>query len=325
MNKKILVTGGCGFIGSHLVESLVKNNFEVIVFDRYNISNNYGWLDSSIYRKDIEFILGDIRDYDSVINAVSQSSSIIHLAALIGIPYSYVSPLAYIKTNIEGTYNVLEAAKNNRIDQTIITSTSEIYGSAQYVPIDEKHPMVGQSPYSASKIAAEQLSTSYVRSFNLPVKIIRPFNVYGPRQSPRAVISSIISQLLSNSNNVNLGNMLPTRDFTYVTDTCEAIKEIYNNDNFLGEIVNIGSGQEISINELYNKINIILKSNKTLKFIKERSRPNDSEVDRLLCDSSKLKKIIKWNSKISLEEGLKFTIDWYKTLQGQSSQDTYHV
>ena len=325
MNKKILVTGGCGFIGSHLVENLVKNNFEVIVFDRYNISNNYGWLDNSIYSKDIEFILGDIRDYDSVINAVSQSSSIIHLAALIGIPYSYISPLAYIKTNIEGTYNILEAAKNNRIDQTIITSTSEIYGSAQYVPIDENHPMVGQSPYSASKIAAEQLSISYVKSFNLPVKIIRPFNVYGPRQSPRAVISSIISQLLNNSSNINLGNMLPTRDFTYVTDTCEAIKEVYNNDNFFGEIVNIGSGQEISINDLYNKINTILKSNKKLKLIKERIRPNDSEVDRLLCDSSKLKKIVKWNTKISLEEGLKFTIDWYKTLQDKSPKDTYHV
>ncbi|MDC0044593.1 SDR family NAD(P)-dependent oxidoreductase, partial [Pelagibacteraceae bacterium] len=206
MKNKVLITGGCGFIGSHLAEMFVQKGYNVIVFDRYNINNDYGWLNNSKYKKDIEIILGDIRDYDSVFNAVQKCSKVIHLAALIGIPYSYISPLAYIKTNIEGTYNILESSKKLNVDQVLITSTSEVYGTAQYEPIDEIHPHVAQSPYSASKIGADKLSLSYHRSFNLPVKIIRPFNVFGPRQSLRAIIPTIINQLL-NTNNLKLGNL----------------------------------------------------------------------------------------------------------------------
>ena len=209
--NKVLITGGCGFIGSHLCEFLLQKNYEIIAFDRYNSNNDWGWLENSDCKNDINVILGDIRDYDSVFKAMKGCDVVYHLAALIGIPYSYLSPSAYIKTNIEGTYNVLEASKNLDISQTLITSTSETYGSAQYVPIDEKHPLVGQSPYSASKIGSDQLSISYFKSFELLVKIVRPFNTYGPRQSARAIIPTIISQIHSGITNIKLGNLTPTR------------------------------------------------------------------------------------------------------------------
>ena len=205
-NKKILVTGGCGFIGSHLVEMLVKNGNKVICFDRYNPNNHWGWLENSDVKDDIEVILGDIRDFDSVYDAVKRVGIVFHLAALIGIPYSYISPLAYIRTNIEGTYNVLESARLQGTDQVITTSTSETYGTAQYVPIDEAHPLVGQSPYSASKISADQIAFSYFRSFDLPVKIARPFNTYGPRQSARAIIPTIITQILEGKGEIKIGD-----------------------------------------------------------------------------------------------------------------------
>ena len=225
LNKKILITGAAGFIGSHLTEYFIKRGYKVVAFDRYNPNNSFGWLDKSPYKKKVECILGDIRDYDSVFKAMKNCDSVIHLAALIGIPYSYISPLAYIKTNVEGTYNILEASKNLNTDQIIVTSTSETYGSAQKVPIKENHRLIGQSPYSASKISADQIAISYWRSFKLPVKIIRPFNTFGPRQSNRAVIPTIINQALKNKN-ISLGNVKTTRDYTYVTDICEAYLEI---------------------------------------------------------------------------------------------------
>ena len=217
MADKILITGGCGFIGSHLVEHMVKRGFEVTAFDRYNSNNNWGWLENSKYKNNFNVILGDIRDYDSVKNAIKGNNIVLHLAALIGIPYSYISPLAYIKTNVEGTYNVLQSSKELEISKTVITSTSEVYGSAIYTPINEDHPLQPQSPYSASKIGADNLALSYYNSFDLPVTIIRPFNTYGPRQSARAIIPTIFSQLIS-SKDISLGNLSTVRDFTFVDD-----------------------------------------------------------------------------------------------------------
>ena len=224
--KKIIITGATGFVGSHLAELCVEKGYNVIAFDRYNPNHNLGWLENSKYQKDINFIFADIRDYDSVLKSMKGCDIVFHLAALIGIPYSYISPLAYLKTNVEGTYNVLESSKNLGLEQTIITSTSETYGSAKYVPMDEQHPLLGQSPYAASKIAADQLALSYYLSFNLPIKIVRPFNTYGPRQSLRAIIPTIISQGLKNDNDIKLGSLTPTRDFLYVKDTCDGFLKI---------------------------------------------------------------------------------------------------
>ena len=237
---KILITGACGFIGSHLAELCVKNEIEVVAFDRYNPNNSWGWLESLDCQDEMEVILGDVRDYDSVSKAMKGCSAVFHLAALIGIPYSYVSPLAYIRTNIEGTYNVLEASKNLKLEQVLITSTSETYGTAQYTPIDEKHPLIGQSPYSASKIAADQLAISYFRSFDVPVKIVRPFNTYGPRQSARAIIPTIISQVLSQKDNIDIGNLSPTRDFSFVLDTCQGFIDICLSMNTVVSRVDMG-------------------------------------------------------------------------------------
>ena len=236
--RKILVTGAGGFIGSHLTELLVNEGFSVKALVRYNSKNNWGWLETSDVKDDVEVITGDIRDYDSVYHALQECTAVFHLAALIGIPYSYISPLAYIKTNIEGTYNVLQASKELGLEQVLVTSTSETYGTAQYVPIDEKHPMVGQSPYSASKIAADQLAISYYLSFNLPIKIVKPFNTYGPRQSARAIIPTIISQILSGKTKLNLGNLAPTRDLTFVKDTCRGFFEIYKSNKLFGKYWN---------------------------------------------------------------------------------------
>lgn len=324
--KKIIVTGAFGFIGSHLVEKLISKNYDVIAFDRYNSNNNLGWLEKSKFKNEIEFVLGDIRDYDSVNNLLKRSSSVIHLAALIGIPYSYVSPLAYIKTNIEGTYNILEASKNNNINQLIITSTSEVYGTAEYTPIDEKHILKPQSPYSASKIAADNLAMSYYNSFKLPIKIIRPFNNFGPRQSERAIIPTIISQLLSKKNeDVNLGNVSPTRDFTYVTDTCNAYIEMFKNNNFFGEITNVGTNSEISINELYLKISKIMNINKKIVHQNIRKRPKDSEVERLVCANNKMFNLSKWKPDHDIETGLKLTIDWFIKNNSQLKPQIFNV
>jgi len=322
---KVLITGATGFIGSHLTEFCVKQGFDVVAFDRYNPNNDRGWLEDSICQKDIEVVLGDIRDYDSVSKAMKGCHAVFHLAALIGIPYSYVSPLAYIRTNVEGSYNVLEAAKNLNIDQVLITSTSETYGSAQYVPIDENHPLVGQSPYSASKIAADQLAISYYRSFDLPVKIVRPFNTYGPRQSARAIIPTVISQCLSGRREIELGNLAPTRDLTFVKDTCSGFLEIFKSDKLFGEVTNIGMNSEISIGDLVQKIIEIMNLDISIREDSNRIRPTKSEVDRLYCDNRKIVEYTAWKPKYDLKQGLSETINWFRKSNQINKPELYHV
>ena len=323
--KKILITGATGFIGSHLAELCVKKGFEVIAFDRYNPNYNLGWLEKSKYKDDINFVFGDIRDYDSVLKTMKGCKIVFHLAALIGIPYSYLSPQAYLKTNVEGTYNILESSKHLDIEQTIITSTSEVYGTAKYIPIDEKHPISAQSPYSASKISADQLAISYYNSFQLPIKIIRPFNIYGPRQSSRAVIPSIIIQALNNKKEIKLGNVEPSRDFTYVTDTCNAFLDILKIKNFFGNTLNVGSNNEYTINDIAKKILEKLNSKANIKKEPQRTRSPNSEVVRLVCDNSKILKYTQWKPKVKIEKGLDMTINWFRKFKDLFKHQIYHV
>ena len=323
--KKILITGATGFVGSHLTELCVAKGFEVVAFDRYNPNYNLGWLEKSKYKNDINFAFGDIRDYDSVLKTMKGCNIVFHLAALIGIPYSYLSPQAYLKTNVEGTYNILESSKHMNIEQTIITSTSEVYGTAQYIPIDEKHPISAQSPYSASKISADQLAISYYNSFQLPIKIIRPFNVYGPRQSSRAVIPSIIIQALNNKKEIKLGNVEPSRDFTYVTDTCNAFLDILKIKNFFGNTLNVGSNNEYTINDIAKKILEKLNSKANIKKEPQRTRSSKSEVVRLVCDNSKILKNTQWKPMIKIEKGLDMTINWFKEFKDLFKHDIYQV
>tara|TARA_Y100000590_G_scaffold456954_1_gene608578 strand:+ start:2055 stop:3035 length:981 start_codon:yes stop_codon:yes gene_type:complete len=325
VTKKILITGAFGFIGSHLTEYLIESGYEIIAFDRYNINNHYGWLHNSKYKNEINFILGDIRDYDSVYKAMKGCSAVFHLAALIGIPYSYISPLAYLKTNVEGTYNVLESSKNHNLDQVLITSTSETYGSAQYLPIDEKHPLVGQSPYSASKIAADHLSISYYRSFNLPIKIVRPFNTYGPRQSPRAIIPTIILQILNNNKKIKIGNITTERDLTFVNDTCNGFLEIYKSNKFFGEIVNIGMNNKISIEKLLYIIQNLMNIKIPYEVDSLRIRPEKSEVDVLCCNNNKIINYSNWLPKYDLEKGLLKTIQWLEKNYSFYQSNSYNV
>ncbi len=325
MSDKILITGATGFIGSHLAELCIEQGFDVVAFDRYNPNNHWGWLEDSEYKNDIEVILGDVRDYDSISKAMKGCDAVFHLAALIGIPYSYVSPLAYIRTNIEGTYNVLESAKICSIDQVLITSTSETYGTAQYTPIDEKHPLIGQSPYSASKIAADQLAISYYRSFELPVKIVRPFNTYGPRQSARAVIPTIIMQGLNGSKDLKLGNLEPTRDLTFVKDTCNAFLEIYRSKDFLGEVTNVGMNSEVSIGELVKEIMKIMAVDLPVVSEEKRIRPENSEVERLVCNNEKLLNGSSWKPEYDLKQGLSETINWLKENIQTYKAELYHI
>jgi len=324
-NKKILVTGASGFIGSHLTEKLVEMGCEVKAFVKYNFQNDWGWLEHSKIKDEIEIYTGDIRDYDAVYDAASDVDVIFHLAALIGIPYSYVSPLAYIKTNVEGTYNVLQSARQHNLDRVIVTSTSETYGSAQYVPIDEKHPMVGQSPYSASKISADQLAISYHRSFEMPVTIARPFNTYGPRQSARAIIPTIITQILNGQKEIKLGNLSPTRDFNYVKDTAAGFIALAKSDNTIGEITNIGSNFEISMRDTVDLIVKLTGENVKIVTDEQRVRPDKSEVDRLYCDNSKIKKLTAWKPEYTLEAGLKETIDWFADNMKFYKPEIYNV
>lgn len=323
--KKILVTGAFGFIGSHLTELLVQKGFNVIAFDRYNANNDYGWLNNSKYRNDIEFCLGDIRDFDSVYKVVKRSKAIFHLAALIGIPYSYISPLAYLKTNLEGTYNILESSKHCKVNNILITSTSEVYGSAIKIPIDENHRLLGQSPYSASKIAADQLALSYNMSFKLPIKIVRPFNTYGPRQSTRAIIPTIISQLLQNKKSVKLGNVSTKRDYTYVKDVCSAFLEISKSRNLFGEVTNVSTNQNNSIEKILNIISKLMKVSPEIIKDKKRVRPRNSEVIELIGDNLKLKNNTDWKNNYSFEKGLKETINWFKKNKHKYNFIDYHV
>jgi len=322
---KVLVTGSEGFIGSHLTELLVEKGFEVKAFVRYNFKNDWGWLEESKYKNDIEIYTGDVRDFDSVYDAMKDVDVVFHLAALIGIPYSYISPLAYIKTNTEGTYNVLESGRKLNLKRIIITSTSEIYGTAQYVPIDEKHPYNPQSPYAASKAAADHLALSYYRSFGTPVTIIRPFNTYGPRQSARAVIPTIISQILAGKKQIKLGNLSPTRDLNYVKDIANGFITVGLHENTVGDVYNLGTGQEISIGDLAEKI--IELTEKEVEIIEDtqRIRPEKSEVERLLSNAEKAKKTTGWEPKYMLEEGLKETIDWIQDNLHHYKPEIYNV
>lgn len=323
--EKVLVTGAGGFIGSHLTELCTAQGFDVKAFVHYNSRNDWGWLENSPIKDQIEVITGDIRDYDSVNNAVKDCDKIFHLAALIGIPYSYVSPLAYIRTNIEGTYNILQSARQHNPSQILITSTSETYGTAQYVPIDELHPMVGQSPYSATKIGADHLALSFFRSFDLPVKVVRPFNTYGPRQSARAVIPTIITQILSGKTEIKLGNLSPTRDLTFVKDTANGFLEISKSDALFGQITNIGMSEEISIGDLVKLIVEISGSDVSIKTDTERVRPDKSEVERLFCNNKKLIENTNWKPAYDLRKGLTETFDWLKQNQNYYKPDIYNV
>ena len=321
--EKILITGAAGFIGSHLCEFFVKRGYDIVAFDRYNSNSQFGWLDLSPYKKRMKCILGDIRDYESVYKSMKNCKTVIHLAALIGIPYSYFSPLAYVKTNIEGTYNILEAAKNLNMKNIIITSTSEVYGSAKYLPIDEDHPINCQSPYAASKSAADQLALSFYKSFKLPVKIIRPFNTYGPRQSSRAIIPSIINQCQRNKNgNIFLGNLYPTRDLSYVEDICEAFFCVFKSKKLIGEVVNVGNNSNTSMKNLALKISKLMNVKIRIKSSKYKIRPKLSEVENLRCNNKKIKKYTKWKPKTRLENGIKKTIEWIKSNRSYYS-DTY--
>jgi dTDP-glucose 4,6-dehydratase len=314
-SQRILVTGADGFIGSHLVEMCLEKGFRVRVFVFYNSFDSWGWLDRLPIEKrsEIEVFSGDIRDSNRVFDAVKGVDTIFHLAALIGIPYSYHSPESYVDTNIKGTLNILQAARSHSTQKIIITSTSEVYGTADYVPIDEKHPLKAQSPYSATKIAAERIAESFFLSFNTPVVIVRPFNTYGPRQSLRAVIPTIIMQTLSGQREIRLGAVHPTRDFNYVTDTCSGLIEIGKSEQVIGETINIASGKEISIGNLARKI--IDKVNPEIKIVsdKTRLRPDKSEVDRLLGSNEKIKHLTGWKSGIELEKGLSHTVRWFQS------------
>ena len=307
---KVLVTGAAGFLGSHLTEKLVELGKDVRALVHYDSNNNWGWLENSKYKDNIEFVVGDIRDFDSVFSAMHDVDEVYHLAALIGIPYSYLSPLAYVKTNIEGTYNIIQSAKILNTKNIIITSTSETYGSAQYVPMDEKHPKVGQSPYSATKIGADNLALSYNKSFGLPIKIVRPFNIYGPRQSARAIIPTISIQILNGIEKIKLGNLNAKRDLTFVKDTVQGFIEIAKNEKFNGDSINIGMQEEISVIDLVKKISKIANKKVEIEIDNQRVRPDKSEVDRLLCDNSKLIKNSNWKPIYNIDTGLKETINW---------------
>jgi len=324
-NKKVLVTGAGGFIGSHLVEKLIENSAKVKAFVRYNSRNNWGWLETIKYKDDVEVYIGDIRDYDSVKNSLKGVEVVFHLAALIGIPYSYVSPLAYIKTNIEGTYNVLQSARELDIERVIHTSTSEVYGTARYIPIDEFHPLQPQSPYSATKISADNMALSFYNAFDLPVTIVRPFNTYGPRQSARAVIPTIITQILTGKKQIKLGKLSPTRDLNFVKDTVNGFIKIAECDELIGNVTNIGSGKEISIGSLADMIAKLMGVDIEIVQEKQRLRPNKSEVERLICNNAKIKKYTDWDPEYSLEDGLKETIKWIRANISLYKPEVYNV
>ncbi len=310
-NKNVLLTGSGGFIGSHLAERLVRLGANVKAFVRYNSRNDCGqleYLHDNILSK-ITVIAGDLRDPDAVREVVVDTDIIFHLGSLIAIPYSYIHPMEVIDTNVIGTTNVLMAAKDNDIEKIIHTSTSEVYGTAKYVPINEKHPLQGQSPYSASKIGADMIAYSFYTSFKLPVAIIRPFNTYGPRQSARAVTPTIITQALSKKV-IKLGSLHPTRDLTFISDTIEGFIKIAENEKSIGEVINIGSGFEISIGDLAEKILRLTKSKAKIETDKKRLRPKDSEVERLWADSTKARKMLNWQPQVNLDDGLKMTIKW---------------
>jgi NAD dependent epimerase/dehydratase len=310
-DSKVLVTGAGGFIGSHLTERLVELGAKTRAFVRYSSTGSWGWLDQSPLKNEMEVVLGDIRDHDTVANAVDGVDIVFHLAALIAIPYSYHAPLSYVRTNVEGTLNVLQAAQQAGCECIVHTSTSEVYGTARTVPIDESHPLQGQSPYSATKIGADKIAESFHLSFGLPVVTVRPFNTFGPRQSARAVIPTIITQAL-NGSEVRLGNLEPTRDLNFVADTVEGFVKAAETPQAIGEVINLGSGREISIRDLAALILKLMNRDIAITLEGTRVRPENSEVDRLCADSRKGQSILGWSQTHSLEDGLAATIAWIR-------------
>lgn len=327
--KKVLVTGSDGFIGSHLVERLLEENCQVTAFIYYNSFNSWGWLDTLPKEKkgNIQIFAGDIRDPNGVRTAVKNADVVFHLAALIGIPFSYHSPDSYISTNINGTLNILQACRDYDTEKVIITSTSEVYGTARYVPIDERHPLQPQSPYSATKIGADAIAESFYRTFNLPVTIARPFNTYGPRQSARAIIPTIITQLLNGCEEIELGSLHPTRDLNYVNDICRGFISLAKCEEAVGKAVNIGSGEEISIGNLAKLIIDQINPKARIATVDMRKRPEKSEVERLVCDSTLIKEITDWSAKTTLSQGIAKTIEWFRNEENikRYKWDVYNV
>jgi NAD dependent epimerase/dehydratase len=328
-DKKILVTGADGFIGSHLIEELVKAGAQVKAFVYYNSFNSWGWLDT--FPKDllakIEIFSGDVRDPNGVRTAMKGCDIVFHLAALIAIPYSYHSPDSYIDTNVKGTLNIIQAAKDLGVERVLVTSTSEVYGTAQFVPITELHPKQPQSPYSASKIGADCIAESFFRSFDLPLTIVRPFNTFGPRQSARAIIPTVISQLLSGIDQIRLGDLIPTRDLLYVKDTVNGFIKIAQSNDLIGHEVNIATQSEISVGDLAQNIINLINPNATIIADQQRLRPEKSEVFRLFGSNEKIKKYTNWEQKFSLQKGLEATIEWFRKPENLAryKADLYNV
>jgi len=325
--KTALITGGDGFIGSHLTEMLVSNGYNVKSLSQYNSFNNWGWLEDVECKNDIEVLCGDVRDPHYCKYITKDVDVIFHLAALIAIPYSYVAPDSYVDTNIKGTLNICQAALENNVKRVIHTSTSEVYGTARYVPIDEEHPLQPQSPYSASKIGADAMAMSFFNAFDLPLTIARPFNTYGPRQSARAVIPTIISQIAAGKKEIKLGDVTPTRDFNFVKDTCRGFLQLSECDEAVGQVVNIGSNYEISVGDTLNIIRELMGSD--VRFVTDniRMRPEKSEVFRLWGDNAKIRSLTGFEPEYDIRAGLKATIDWFTQPENLAKykSDIYNV
>lgn len=324
-SEKVLVTGAGGFIGSHLVEALLREGCDIRAFVHYNSSNNYGFLETlGPQLKDIEVVAGDLRDKDAVRRAVAECGIVFHLGALIGIPYSYLNPADAVATNVGGTLNVLDAARELNTEKVIVTSTSEVYGTPLYVPVDEKHPLQAQSPYAASKIAADKLAESYCLSYDLPVAIVRPFNTFGPRQSARAIVPTIAVQALC-GDKIRIGSVTTQRDLLYVDDTVSAFLAVAAQDSAVGKVINFGTGGDVSIGELIEIILTILKKTATIIHDDERVRPAKSEIQRLVCNYSLAQDLLNWEPKVSLEDGLHSTLAWIREHLDYYKADIYNV